>query len=256
MSDDARQPTALRMRGFVLASFLGVLFSNSNALSPGTDWDPSLALPLPSWMGRTPRRRREGGLLDGKANKKRNGTSMISWISTDLLRGQTGLFQLADFILLRGRTGLFELGLFCHTLSVARQLHGKTRHHGPVLAVVLTVLMAFGGGLIVPVLLGNDVFFPFPLSNDLAVPFVAFNVLLLRRLEMEEEAGNRWRWKSFLLSAPSAIIAVFAELARARIMLTWLRGAQLALPASYLPEPVVGPIILGSECASALCVLG
>ena len=177
---------------------------------------------------------------------------MNSWISTYLFRGQTGgLFQLADVLLLRGRTGLFELGLFCHTLRVAGQLHGKTRDHGIVLAVVLAVLLAFGGGLIVPVLLGNDVFFPFPLSNDLAVPFVAFNVLLLRRFEMGEAGKDPWRLKSFLLSAPSAIIAVFAELARARIMLTWLRGAQLALPPSYLPAPLVGPIILGSECTCA-----
>ena len=158
----------------------------------------------------------------------------------------------ADLILLRGRTGIFELGLFCHTLFTAYKLHDSTKDGGAVLAVVTAVLVAFGGGILVPVLLGNDVFFPFPFANDLAVPFVALNVLALRRfgaprLESGSEDGWAPRLRAALLAVPSALVAVVAEVTRARIMLTWLRGSQKALPPSYFPEPVMGPILLGSE---------
>jgi hypothetical protein len=98
-----------------------------------------------------------------------------------------------------------------------------------------SLLAGFGGGILVPVLLGHNDYYPFPFGNDIVVPMTIAVVLLLR-LPTVLSLGK---------SAPAQIICSLGfELVRAKLLTTWVTRA-MVVPASQFAHPVFAPILCG-----------
>ena len=100
---------------------------------------------------------------------------------------------------------------------------------------LFSLLAGFGGGILVPVLLGHNDYYPFPFGNDIVVPMTIAVVLLLR-LPTVLSLGK---------SAPAQIICSLGfELVRAKLLTTWVTRA-MVVPASQFAHPVFAPILCG-----------
>jgi len=121
----------------------------------------------------------------------------------------------------------------------------KTSRMSYLHGLVYTALSAFGGGIIVPLLVGHNDYYPFPLKDEFAVP-----ILIL--------AYSSNRWLPFLrkvISIPliQLVLILAFECARCFMALNWLKVAVETIPASRFKVPVVGPLICGTigSCGGA-----
>ena len=98
-----------------------------------------------------------------------------------------------------------------------------------------TALWAFGGGIIVPLLVGHNDYYPFPLKDEYAVP-----ILIL--------AYSLHRWfgliRNLISVRPIRVLLLCTfECARCYMALNWLNVAAKTIPASRFKVPIVGPLI-------------
>jgi len=142
----------------------------------------------------------------------------------------------ADFITLRGGL-IMEAALIGYCIHVVRGQKTCTTKMNWLQGAVIAVLRAYGGGILVPVLIGHESYTPFPLGNDAAVACVLLAFSLARY--------SPWQslMNSFVVRFPTAILF---EIARCFMMLNWLKAGASVLPASYFKLPMVGPIICGT----------
>ena len=144
----------------------------------------------------------------------------------------------------------FAVLLYCVYLAHVRR---ATLSENPFRGVAELVLAAYGGGILVPMLLGSDEIMPFPLANDIAIPFAAVAYFLVMKL-------FRPGLSSFIdnVSGVKIVLASYFEAARCKIMLVWLSHANRVLAPSYFSHPIVGVIACGTlgGCGGAFFVGG
>eukprot|EP00940_MAST-03C_sp_MAST-3C-sp2_P002565 g2565.t1 len=128
--------------------------------------------------------------------------------------------------------------LFLYCLNIAVLQFENTRNGNAFHGAVYTVLSAFGGGIIVPVLVGHDGYYPFPLANDLALSLIVSAYFLMRRSPALRDFVGR--------SHAQLVVVVGFEAARCLMLLNWLQVAHATIPPSYFKVPIVGPIICGT----------
>ena len=115
---------------------------------------------------------------------------------------------------------------------------------------VYTALWAFGGGIIVPLLVGHNDYYPFPLKDEYAVP-----ILIL--------AYSIHRWfgliRNLISVRPIRVLLLCTfECARCYMALNWLNVAAKTIPASRFNVPIVGPLICGTiaSCGGPILMNG
>mmetsp|Transcript_15584 Transcript_15584/g.30598 ORF Transcript_15584/g.30598 Transcript_15584/m.30598 type:complete len:269 (+) Transcript_15584:18-824(+) len=138
----------------------------------------------------------------------------------------------------------FEFALFFYCAGVAQitktSVRGKFWLHG----VVIQALTAFGGGILVPVLLNSLA--PFPLTNDFALPSILLTWWLTHCCP-----GDVWNKLVEVPLVHDFVFVVF-EICRCKLTLHWLTVAQAVItkPTAFA-APVAGPIICGTLGGSA-----
>jgi len=128
------------------------------------------------------------------------------------------------------------LFLYCMNISLVqyRNVRLKNSFHG----AVYTALSAFGGGIIVPVLVGHDGYYPFPLANDLALALIITAYILVRYVHsVRSSLSHTWI---------QGVMVTGFEAARTLMLLNWLKVASKTIPSSYFKVPIVGPILCGT----------
>ena len=119
---------------------------------------------------------------------------------------------------------LFEVALFGYCLSLAH-VRRAVLSNNPLKGVVEATFAAYGGGIIVPMLLGRDGIYTFPLANDLAIPFAAAGYFIVKKYKASSFIENETGVKTLL--------GCCFEAARCKIMLVWLTHANNTFSPSY-----------------------
>jgi len=146
---------------------------------------------------------------------------------------------------------LFEVALFAYCIQVCIGRRNLIAKQNAAQGIAEAALAAFGGGIMVPVLLHDQNIHVFPLAYDYAILFMASSFFLVHHFPAVCD----------IVEGVTILKVTFSslfELARCRIMLTWLTHANMVLPASNFPFPVIGPIVCGTlgGCGGALIVGG
>ena len=74
----------------------------------------------------------------------------------------------------------FHIALFFFCLHVAASASKSTRKMNYFHGSVYTALSAFGGGILVPLLVGHNDYYPFPLKDEYAIPILVLAYSLYR----------------------------------------------------------------------------
>ena len=132
---------------------------------------------------------------------------------------------------------LFEVALFGYCLILAH-VRRAVLSNNPLKGVVEATFAAYGGGIIVPMLLGRDGIYPFPLANDLAIPFAAAGYFIVKKYKASSFIEN--------VTGVKTLLGCCFEAARCKIMLVWLTHANNTFSPSYFSHPLLGPILCGT----------
>ena len=154
------------------------------------------------------------------------------------------------FLMWQGN-GALEVSLFGYLFHLAalklRKMNDdrKAANQGDMSifqGVFRLLMLAFGGGTIVPICLGMR---PFPFACDVAVP-MAFLCYYLALYMPGDLLFKTWQHNKVVQS----LFWFLFEVVRANVIILWLKRGYVALEpwkgGQYYPVPVVGPIMAGA----------